>query len=83
MWCKRSNTPTQTKQRWTGKMPAHFSLWLKEGHGGFKSATKTEDAEVDPVWDPFHEVRRQVSGRGAPSERELDWSVGGGIPGCE
>jgi len=34
-----------TKQRVDRQGSAHFSLWLKESHGGFKPATKTEDAE--------------------------------------
>jgi len=32
---------------------ACFSIWLKEGHGQFKSAMKTEDAEGYQLWEHF------------------------------
>jgi hypothetical protein len=33
------------------KEAAHFSLWVKGCHGGFKAVTKTEEAEVVQFWD--------------------------------
>jgi hypothetical protein len=44
------------------KDTAHFSLWLKEGHGGVKSATKTEDAEGYQIWNSFMAVQDDMMG---------------------
>ena len=60
-------------------MPRKFSLWLKEGHGGFKSATKTEDAEGDQFWNLRDESSGEEavrddrgSGRNCPREDRGD-----------